>query len=218
VDQRAGRNEAVLDGHRAPRGAKTCKQLRPLEARLRFPRQTVKSRNAASNHRSSLARFFPLRNRRMPTRTSPRMMGSTAISRSFCRSHSTTLESGAGFVGSRRTLASTRYLTACRWTRTRWERRNPSRGTRGASRPPLYSAGPNAASAIAAIETLDLELLAGFDAVLLPELGRQHDLAFEETVVFMLGLYAVYPSTRNLSAKARVFIDLLIERFGDDPF
>jgi hypothetical protein len=33
-----------------------------------------------------------------------------------------------------------------------------------------------------------------------------------------IGLYAVYPSTRNLSAKARVFIDLLIERFGDDPF
>jgi DNA-binding transcriptional LysR family regulator len=33
-----------------------------------------------------------------------------------------------------------------------------------------------------------------------------------------IGLYAVYPSTRNLSANARVFIDLLIERFGDDPF
>jgi DNA-binding transcriptional LysR family regulator len=33
-----------------------------------------------------------------------------------------------------------------------------------------------------------------------------------------IGLYAVYPSTRNLSAKVRVFIDLLVERFGDEPF
>jgi DNA-binding transcriptional LysR family regulator len=32
-----------------------------------------------------------------------------------------------------------------------------------------------------------------------------------------IGLYAVYPSTRNLPAKVRVFIDLLIERFSDDP-
>lgn len=34
----------------------------------------------------------------------------------------------------------------------------------------------------------------------------------------MIGLYAVYPSTRNLSAKVRVFIDLLVERFGDKPY
>jgi DNA-binding transcriptional LysR family regulator len=33
-----------------------------------------------------------------------------------------------------------------------------------------------------------------------------------------IGLYAVFPSTRNLSAKVRVFIDLLVERFGDEPF
>jgi DNA-binding transcriptional LysR family regulator len=33
-----------------------------------------------------------------------------------------------------------------------------------------------------------------------------------------IGVYAVYPSTRNLSANVRVFIDLLAERFGDDPF
>jgi DNA-binding transcriptional LysR family regulator len=33
-----------------------------------------------------------------------------------------------------------------------------------------------------------------------------------------IGLYAVYPSTRNLSAKVRVFIDLLVEKFGDEPF
>jgi len=34
----------------------------------------------------------------------------------------------------------------------------------------------------------------------------------------MIGLYAVYPSTRNLSAKVRVFIDLMVERFGDEPY
>jgi DNA-binding transcriptional LysR family regulator len=33
-----------------------------------------------------------------------------------------------------------------------------------------------------------------------------------------IGLHAVYPSTRNLSAKVRVFIDFLIERFGDEPY
>jgi DNA-binding transcriptional LysR family regulator len=33
-----------------------------------------------------------------------------------------------------------------------------------------------------------------------------------------IGLYLVYPSTRNLSAKVRVFIDLMVERFGDEPF
>jgi DNA-binding transcriptional LysR family regulator len=33
-----------------------------------------------------------------------------------------------------------------------------------------------------------------------------------------MGLYAVYPSTRNLSAKVRVFIDLMVERLGDEPF
>ena len=33
-----------------------------------------------------------------------------------------------------------------------------------------------------------------------------------------IALYAVYPTTRHLSAKIRVFIDFLIERFGTDPF
>jgi DNA-binding transcriptional LysR family regulator len=33
-----------------------------------------------------------------------------------------------------------------------------------------------------------------------------------------IGLHALYPSTRNLSARVRVFIDFLIERFGDEPF
>ena len=33
-----------------------------------------------------------------------------------------------------------------------------------------------------------------------------------------IGLYAVYPSTKNLSAKVRVFIDLMVQRFCDKPF
>jgi DNA-binding transcriptional LysR family regulator len=31
-------------------------------------------------------------------------------------------------------------------------------------------------------------------------------------------LYAVYPSTRNLPAKVRVFIDFLAEKFGEEPY
>jgi DNA-binding transcriptional LysR family regulator len=31
-------------------------------------------------------------------------------------------------------------------------------------------------------------------------------------------LYAVYPSTRHLSAKIRVFIDFLVEKLGTEPF
>jgi hypothetical protein len=37
---------------------------------------------------------------------------------------------------------------------------------------------------LTAIETLDLEHLAGFSAVLLPDLGRQHDGRFDETPGF----------------------------------
>lgn len=33
-----------------------------------------------------------------------------------------------------------------------------------------------------------------------------------------IALYAVYPTTRHLSAKIRVFIDFLVERFGTEPF
>jgi len=33
-----------------------------------------------------------------------------------------------------------------------------------------------------------------------------------------IALYAVYPSTRHISANIRVFIDFLVEKFGTDPF
>ena len=32
-----------------------------------------------------------------------------------------------------------------------------------------------------------------------------------------LTLYAIYPPTRHLSAKVRLFIDFLVDRFGNDP-
>lgn len=39
--ERSGGDEAVCDGHRAPGGAKTCRQLRPPRARLRLARQAA---------------------------------------------------------------------------------------------------------------------------------------------------------------------------------
>ena len=32
-----------------------------------------------------------------------------------------------------------------------------------------------------------------------------------------LTLYAIYPPTRHLSVKVRLFIDFLVERFGNNP-
>jgi hypothetical protein len=101
----------------------------------------------ASNHRSSAVRFLPFGNSRTPNRSSPRMIGSTAMSRSFARSHSTTRGSGFGFVGSLRTLASTRYFTACLSIPIRLERSNPFLDRQGANRRhPRWGglrAGPN---------------------------------------------------------------------------
>ena len=145
VDQSGGGDQAVFDRHCAPRGAKTCEQFCPPQARFSFPCQAMKPLNARGDGRSRLVRVFPLRNSKMPNLSSPRIMGSTAYSRSLRRSHSTTLETGAGLVGSLNTLASTRYLTARRSTRIRRERRNLSRGTRATSPPRPHSAAPNAA-------------------------------------------------------------------------
>lgn len=33
-----------------------------------------------------------------------------------------------------------------------------------------------------------------------------------------IGMHVVHPSSRNVSAKVRLFIDFLVSRFGDDPF
>ncbi len=47
----------------------------------------------------------------MPNRSSPRITGSTAMSRSLARSQAMTRGSGAGLAGSLKMFASTRYVT-----------------------------------------------------------------------------------------------------------
>jgi len=88
----------------------------------------------ASNQRSSAIRFFPLGRIRIPNRNSPRITGSTAMCGSCARSQSTTRGSGDGFVGSLKTLASTRYFTEYRSTQIRWEQKNPCADRRAANR------------------------------------------------------------------------------------
>ena len=178
VDEGRGGDQAVLDRHCAPRGAKTCEQFCPPQARFSFPCQAMKPLNARGDGRSRLVRLFPLRNSKMPNLNSPRIMGSTAYSRSLRRSHSTTLE------------------TAPAWSArsTRWRRPDTSQLVgrpgfdgneetfRGAREQPVHHAlirrrqTPRKA-VLAAIEPFDLELLAGFDPVLPPDLDRQHNLA-----------------------------------------
>jgi len=88
----------------------------------------------ASNQRSSAVRFLPLGRIRIPNRSSPRITGSTAISCSFARSHSITRTSGAGLVGSLKTLASTRYFKVCRLTQSRRGRKSPFADRKAANR------------------------------------------------------------------------------------
>jgi hypothetical protein len=87
-----------------------------------------------SNQCSRAVRFLPFGRIRIPNRSSPRMTGSTAMSRSCARSHSMTAGSGLGFVGSLRTLASTKYFTTHPSTQILWVRRSPLPDRRGASR------------------------------------------------------------------------------------
>ncbi|MDO8677080.1 MAG: hypothetical protein Q7R30_00730 [Acidobacteriota bacterium] len=49
----------------------------------------------------------------------------------------------------------------------------------------IGSSGAPDEAIVATIEALDVELLARLDAVELPDLGRQNDLPFEDTVVFI---------------------------------
>ena len=143
VNQSRSGDETVFDGHSAPRGAKTCEQLRPPQARLRLPRQTAKPLDTRVEPSLEAGTPPSVAQQKIPKRSSPRIMGSTAISRSLSRSHSTTLALGSFLVGSLRTLASTRYLTTRRSIPTRQERKSPSRDRRAANRPRLHSARAN---------------------------------------------------------------------------
>jgi hypothetical protein len=132
-------------------------------------------------------------------------MGSTAISPSLARSHAITLALGSLLVGSLRTLASTRYLTTRRSIPTRPERKAlPGTGEQpvdhaffGCHRTPFEPV-------FATIETFDVELLAGFDPVLLPDLGGQDDLApFDDTVVFIACKIASCIATSKIGLERR---------------
>lgn len=67
--------------------------------------------------------------------------------------------------------------------------------------------------------------LAGHGVVMLPTFIVWHSLASGELVPLLenytpprLHAWAVYPQTRYLSRRARLFIDFLVDRFGDDPY
>ena len=67
--------------------------------------------------------------------------------------------------------------------------------------------------------------LAGHGVVMLPTFIVWHSLATGELVPLLenytpprLHAWAVYPQTRYLSRRARLFIDFLVDRFGDDPY
>jgi DNA-binding transcriptional LysR family regulator len=73
-------------------------------------------------------------------------------------------------------------------------------------------------------DLLRVAALGGAGIVLLPRFmvgadlraGRLH-VVLTEYDSRKLGIYAVYPSRRYLSAKVRAFIDFLVERFGPNP-
>jgi hypothetical protein len=106
-----------------------------------------------------------------------RTIGSTTISRSFSRSQSTTLESGTFLVGSLRTLASTGYFTAGRLWLDWHEKTLLGAGEQPIDHTLVRRCRSPFESVLAAIDTFDVELLTGFDPVLLPDLSRQDDLA-----------------------------------------
>jgi DNA-binding transcriptional LysR family regulator len=67
--------------------------------------------------------------------------------------------------------------------------------------------------------------LTGHGIVLLPTFIVWQSLASGELVSILeaytpasLSAWAVYPQTRYLSHRARLFIDFLVERFGDNPY
>jgi DNA-binding transcriptional LysR family regulator len=67
--------------------------------------------------------------------------------------------------------------------------------------------------------------MAGHGIILTPSFIAWQALASGNLVSIMpdycpagLSAYAVYPRTRYLSLRARMFIDFLVERFGENPY
>ena len=75
-------------------------------------------------------------------------------------------------------------------------------------------------------EALLRAAVAGFGVVLQPTFlvgeavraGRLRPLLTDWTVSQAVGIHAIYPASRNLSPKVRVFVDFLTERFGPEPY
>jgi len=67
--------------------------------------------------------------------------------------------------------------------------------------------------------------MAGHGIILTPSFIAWQAIAAGDLVSVMpnycprqLSAYAVYPQTRYLSRRARMFIDFLVERFGENPY
>jgi DNA-binding transcriptional LysR family regulator len=67
--------------------------------------------------------------------------------------------------------------------------------------------------------------MAGHGVILTPSFIAWQAIAAGDLVSIMpnycpqqLSAYAVYPQTRHLSRRARLFIDFLVERFGENPY
>jgi DNA-binding transcriptional LysR family regulator len=67
--------------------------------------------------------------------------------------------------------------------------------------------------------------IAGYGITILPTFIVYKAIARGELEIVLaeyerpaIALYAVYPSSRNVSAKVRLFIDFLVEKLGDKPF
>ena len=82
VNESRRRDQAVFDRHGPAHGAEVSQKPSPTQPGGRFPRKAVNALDAVLNQRSRRARRFPAGRRKMPKRISPRMMGSTATSRS----------------------------------------------------------------------------------------------------------------------------------------
>ena len=67
--------------------------------------------------------------------------------------------------------------------------------------------------------------IAGAGIVMLPTFIAHQAIARGELEIILkpflrspIGMYVVHPSSRNVSAKVRLFIDFLVSRFGEAPF
>ena len=197
MDQRSRRDEAVLDRHGFPGCSKTRQQFRPFQPRVRVPGKTLETPGPCVEPAFQGSRFLPLGRMRILNRSSPRMTGSTAISRSCARSHDTTRGSGVGFAGSLRTLASTRYftarhtsprigLTANRSTQSRFGTKHSFSGQSSSqSTTPWFGRSRTPDQAIvAAFDALHAELLPRFD---IGSSAGRTIWPLEETVVLTQG-------------------------------